>query len=135
MTEQCGPYLKKFIRSYTRLLSVEACNVNVSFCFTELAFPNSRLFYACAGWLVSTYLLRQASFASHAQIGCGDLISCVPTSGEFIPRLGISASFGENLGLSGIKGFFKEIVFSVSYRVNLWSFQLLGRVDKYHDFF
>jgi len=25
--------------------------------------------------------------------------------------LGISASFGENLGLSGIKGIFKEIVF------------------------
>jgi len=60
---------------------------------------------------VSTCLLRQASFASHAQIGCADLISCVPTSGEIVPRLGISASFGENLGLLGIKGFFKEIVF------------------------
>jgi len=32
------------------------------------------------------------------------------------------------------RDFLKKLFFSESYRVNLWSFQLLSRVDKYHDF-
>jgi len=35
----------------------------------------------------------------------------VPTSGEFVPRLGISTSFGEKSGELSNLGFFSEIAF------------------------
>ena len=104
--------LKKFARSYNRLLSIEACQVNVTFCFTELAFPNSWLFYACAGGLCQPVIC--ANRVSRLAHRSGALISfpAFPLLGS----LSLDCKFQHSLGKIRVfqepRDFLRKLFFS-----------------------